>query len=808
MTKHPINTQAGGTRKRAVRIAIAAIACIPLIYGGALIWANQDPTHRLDKIPAAVVDLDQPVTQNGTTVDVGKTVAHDLVANHENDNFDWTETDASAARAGLKNGTYLATITLPKGMSSSAASLGGNAGDAADSRVTITTDDGRNYIVGVAAKTIGLTISQTASKSVSQQYLSQIYSGLDQISSELTTAANGAKQLASGAGTLKSGTAQLATGADQSASGAAQLASGLGTAQSGANQLASGTAQVAAGTSQLADQTAQAATGAQQLATGASQVAAGTSENQSRISQAASGAAQLAAANQKLAGGASTLATGANQVAAGNQKLADSASALNSAVKQLNAAGVSPAAIEAGLNQLSTNATQYVNDVNQLAESCSSLASSNDPALTQLCGQINQVVGPQNGSGYANSAAIAAAAKQLSSAAPTLVNVLNQATGGAQTLADDTQALATGAQQVASGASALSSGAQKAATGANTLSSGLASGESGAAQLNSGAQKVSSGASTLASGLKNGESGAAQLNAGAQQTAGGSQQLASKLTDASSGASDLATGTAQLASGAKSLDSGAGTLASGSGTLAGKLASGAKSVPSYSAADQKHLSDVASQPIALAQSKLNSVPSYGYGLSPYFLALGAWVGGLSIYMLLRAIPLSAVERNRPGWLAALLGYLRGAWISLVQIALLYLIVTLGIGVHPAHPVGLALFLGLAGVAFTAVNHALMVLFGSRGRFLGLILLVLQVAAAGATYPIQTTPAFFQFIHGLLPMTYAANAIRSLIAGGGAGVGQGIVVMVCWGAVSLLISIAVTTARRARRSAMLLPDFAV
>jgi putative membrane protein len=247
---------------------------------------------------------------------------------------------------------------------------------------------------------------------------------------------------------------------------------------------------------------------------------------------------------------------------------------------------------------------------------------------------------------------------------------------------------------------------------------------------------------------------------------------------------------------------------SGSKELASKLADGAASAPSYSAADQKHLSAVGAQPIALEQAKLNSVPSYGYGLAPYFIALGIWVGGLSIYMILRAIPHRSIERGRPGWLAALLGYLRGAWISLVQAALLCLVVTLGIGVHPAHPVGLALFVGLAGLAFTAVNHTLMIVFGSRGRFLGLILLVLQVAAAGATYPIQTTPGFFQVIHGILPLTYAANAIRSLVAGGTAGVGIGVVVMICWMLGALLVSMGVSALRQARKTELLLPDFAI
>jgi len=691
MAKRPFQTDADKRRSRAVRIAIGAIACIPLIYGGALVWANQDPTHRLDKVPAAVVDLDQPVTHDGTTIDVGGSVAKELVADHQSDDFDWVETDAATARAGLKNGTYLATITLPKDLSANAVSLGGTEpADAAASKVKIETDDGRNYIVGVAAKTIGLTISQNAAKSVSQQYLADIYSGMDQIADQLGTAVDGAQQLASGAGTLKAGTAQLDTGAQQSAAGAAKLATGLGSLSTGAQSLASGTAQ--------------------------------------------------------LSSGAQTLASGSNQLAAGADELSSGLDTLKSKTDALPAQS---AQLSRAVSALSSGLTQHADQVNQLIALCRTITTGGagsgtggrggarvDPVVTQLCSQVSQLGSAQQ---------LAAQATQLTSAAPALANAVDQAAGGADTLASKAHEAAAGAQAVATGA---------------------------------------------------------------QQAASGASRLASAAQQAQSGASALATGTAQLADGAKQLDSGAGTLASGSKELASKLAAGKASVPTYSDADKKHLSGVGAQPIALAQSKLNSVPSYGYGLAPYFMALGTWVGGLSIYMLLRAIPHRAIEAGRPGWLAALLGYLRGAWISLVQAALLFLVVTVGIGVHPANPTGLALFVGLASLAFTAVNHCLMVLFGSRGRFLGLILLVLQVAAAGATYPIQTAPAFFQFIHGFLPLTYVANAIRSLVAGGGAGIGQGVVVLVCWGVAALAISVGVTAARHLRKTDLLLPDFAI
>ena len=710
MAKRLPATATDRKRNRAVRIAIGAIACIPLIYGGALVWSNQDPTHRLDEVPAAVVDLDQPVATDGDTVAVGKSVAKNLLDDDSDQDFHWTKTDAATARAGLKDGRFLAVLTLPEDLSQNAVSMGSSDPmQASGSTVTITTNDAENFIVGTIAKSVGTAITQSASQSVSADYLRQVYVGFNDLGTQLNTASDGAQQLAAGATQLESGTAQLSTGAAQSATGAEQLAAGLDTLTAGAQSLAGGTSQVASGASALAS-------GSQSLATGAATLSGGLAQLNSTANDPANGV-QVAAAQ---------LAAGAGQLSAG-----------------LNGDGTP------------TN-PGYLAGVNGLAESCAQLrtaglADSGTPA-GQLCVGIDTVAGTTSGGAHANSDALSA------------------------------------------GAAALVSGTTTLSAQAPALASGIAQASAGAAQLDGKLHDAADGARSLASG--------------AQQSATGAQQLATAAAQAHSGAQQLSAGISQLADGAQSADSGAATLASGSGELAGKLADGAKSVPSFTAAEKAHLSEVASQPVSLATKHLNPVPEYGYGLAPYFMSLGMWVGGLAIYMVLRAIPRRSVEKGRPGWASALLGYARGAGVALAQAAGMYLIVTLGVGVHPAHPVGLALFLGLAGLAFTAVNHALMIVFGSRGRFLGLLLIVLQLSAAGATYPIQTTPGFFQFLHGLLPLTYAVDAIRSLIAGGTAGVGQGVLAMACWLFGTLAISVGVTVYRKFRKVDLVLPDFAI
>ena len=44
-------------------VALIALMCVPVLYGGLYLWANQNPYANLDRVPAAIV-----VDDTGTTV--------------------------------------------------------------------------------------------------------------------------------------------------------------------------------------------------------------------------------------------------------------------------------------------------------------------------------------------------------------------------------------------------------------------------------------------------------------------------------------------------------------------------------------------------------------------------------------------------------------------------------------------------------------------------------------------------------------------------------------------------------------------
>ncbi len=78
---------------------------------------------------------------------------------------------------------------------------------------------------------------------------------------------------------------------------------------------------------------------------------------------------------------------------------------------------------------------------------------------------------------------------------------------------------------------------------------------------------------------------------------------------------------------------------------------------------------------------------------------------------------------------------------------------------------LFLFTGwVAAFVFSIVIYSLTVTFSVIGKAISVIILIIQVAGSGGTFPPELLPNFFQSILRFLPFTHATNAIRETVAG--------------------------------------------
>ena len=242
------------------------LIAVPLIIMGLLTWAFWAPDANHGTAKAAVVNTDEPVQVNGQTIPLGRQLAGYLT-HSEDSAYDWVLTDADDAAAGLADGSYAATVTIPEDFSARATSSAtAKPLEARQAQVRVRTSDAAGVSDPGLADHIAQATQRTLNQQVVQTYLDNVYVGFTSLHRKVGQAADGAAQLADGNRQLDDAAGQLRTGAGQLAAGTAQLASGSGKLASGLTQAERDTAQLPTLTRQLADGADQVADGNEQLA--------------------------------------------------------------------------------------------------------------------------------------------------------------------------------------------------------------------------------------------------------------------------------------------------------------------------------------------------------------------------------------------------------------------------------------------------------------------------------------------------------------------------------------------------------------
>ncbi|MFD3696078.1 YhgE/Pip family protein [Streptomyces sp. NPDC058646] len=269
------------------------------------------------------------------------------------------------------------------------------------------------------------------------------------------------------------------------------------------------------------------------------------------------------------------------------------------------------------------------------------------------------------------------------------------------------------------------------------------------------------------------------LNTGAHKVATGMAQLHTGLGSATSGSGAIDEGVGKLGDGAHSLDGGMYKLVDGNRDLADGLHEGAGKIPDYDQQQRDARTEVMSDPIRLANQSLHKAPNYGTGFAPYFIPLSLWVGAMVAYMLIAPMNRRALSAGASPWRIALAGWLPVVGIGAAQVGLLMAVLhwAPGLGLEMSRPALTVAFLVLVSGCFAAIVQWLNAKFGAAGRILVLAFLMLQLTSAGGTYPVQTSPDFFNAVHPYLPMSYVVESLRRLITGGDLGpVWQGCAVL--------------------------------
>lgn len=833
-------------------LVLLAMSCIPLLYGSLYLYGNWDAYGNVNGIVGALVVEDEGAKDaSGNDLNTGADVKKSLL---DAGTFDWKSVETrDKAVQGVSDGTYDFALVIPKDFSARLVSTGsfkpdekGNTGpiNPQAAGLEIITNDANNYVLTNIVTKAGTAVRDSVASKVGDKTANTLLASFTTIHGKMNEAADGADKINANTVKLSDAMTQLADGTGTLNDGAVKLADGSEQLVDGSSRLIEGQNKLADGSSQLADGAGTLNQGAGKVNDGAVKLADGSSTLTNGASDAHNGASQLADGSAALANGTGSLKKGANDLAQGAQQVADGTHSLKNALDQdgvrqlpgtltamcqnLNSIDTSAPSGDFGTDLSNTVVSKVAEDTRQklapLVESGSISQETADAIVANINSeQTKSAVASANDQALKNHLAQhGQAGSDVLAKLQTLKNDNCVATGESaaaqklSTLIDGVDKLDSGATAVAQGAGTLRDGITKLDSGATTLADGSAKLADGTGKVADGASTLNNGAAQLADGtgeLKNGtgnlHNGAQQLADGEKEAVDGQNKLHEGATTLQDGSSQLADGTGKLNSSTGQIADGTGQLKDGTGQLSTGLQNGTRQIPNLNEEQQKDVASVMSSPVDLEHSSLANGRNYGEGMGPFFMCLALWIGGLMLVQTLRPLNNRALASKAPTARIILGSWLPFGLIGIAQAVLMFAAVKFGLGFQMAHPWLAFLFLCFVATIFTLFIHGVVVFFGSPGKLIALIIMILQLITAGGTMPYETLPHAMRWMHDFFPMGYAVTGMRRLSYGINESSLMPIMMyLLLWGAVGLVLGYLGTRRDRIWSLKKLIPEITV
>lgn len=273
-------------------------------------------------------------------------------------------------------------------------------------------------------------------------------------------------------------------------------------------------------------------------------------------------------------------------------------------------------------------------------------------------------------------------------------------------------------------------------------------------QLIGGIGEINANQVKLQQGIHALYSGATSLNAGASQLTAGMGEL-------SAGAGKITEGTGKLADGSAELQAGSEKLQDGTSELNEKLGAGAEAANSVQADDDTY--DMMGEPVKVDKNEINTVPNYGTGFAPYFISLGLFVGALIISIVFGLKEPAVKPASATQWFFGKLGVI--TIIGVLQALLVDFVLLVGLGIEVQSVPLFILTTILTSMVFVTLIQMLVTALADVGRFIAILILIMQLTTSAGTFPLVLIPEALQSFNAFFPMTYSVQAFKAVISSG-------------------------------------------
>lgn len=655
---------------------------------------------------------------------------------------------------------------------------------------------------GVAALQTGATKLSTGSKSLKL--------GISQYTNGVSTAQAGSKQLVANNKALNAGVAQLSSGSKELKDGTGTLSAGLGSLLT----------QTKNTSSDLGAKLKENESKKDYLVNSRESFDENFKQFNSSLQQLNASLGNAAVATSKKTTTSENESAKVAVQSASNAK--SNVSNLKSKVSKLKNSSVldklsaeDKEALLAEINDVDSAASDVENDVDETYSNAQKATKTSVTTTTQdaSSGQIEAIKKSVAGL-TASAEKLLGASQQLTAGEKAMMNGLYEGLNEVKTTLDrqgttqDTMGMIQALTQLSEGATRVQTGMTSLESGINDSKSGLKIGianytagveslntglttltnnskalNSGATQLNSGISQVSSKLPTFKSGTTKLYNGTKTLKSGTATLVANNNTLNSGAGQLASGAGQIADGSNKLAAGSTTLGNGIGTLQSGSKTLKDSLQKGADQVNSIKAT--KKTNKMFAAPVKAKNVEYSHVDNNGHAMAPYMMSVGLFVACMAFTLMYPLMEKNEeVKSGLQWWLSKV------TVMAAVSIAQAVVMVAVLIGINGLEPNYVGKTFGmavLASMAFMALICFGEMLLNRVGSYVMLVFMVVQLGAAGGTYPLDMAPHFYTVLHKYMPFSYTVHAFRHTLSMDGQ-IGQDVAVFVGILVVSTLATI--------------------
>ena len=699
------------TRNVIAVIVSMGLVVVPALYAWFNIAASWDPYGNTKALKVAVANNDKGYKSDlvPVRVNVGETIIGTL---HANDQLDWQFVNSDKAIDGVKSGEYYAAIVIPKGFSADMMTL--FSPDIKHAQLKYYLNEKINpiapHITDQGATTVVNTIDKTFAKTIAQV-------GLDLASNILRYSQS--PQMAEYMRNLDDNLTTMAdtlTGASQQVTAYSQL---LGSA----NDIVDSTGRLLSSATKAGKQARNA------------------------LKQGKSGATSLTLAGTSVT---SSVNTALNQVSdAFDQVAAKVNKAFDALGKDSDTAASQLATLSEQVSSGESLYDTYITSLNHMRESVEQLPDSDSAkqALLEAIDREITLLEAAKGDSQKLAQQLKDASTQVTqdtaAAERSRKEILNRIASAKQSISNVRDDYATNVKP-------------KIDALASTVSTLISQTDGMITQLNGTADDLDDVTSGVGSNV-----------ASIQSTLGA---IAKKLNSSAATVKELIT----------KLDSPDSDSVSDSGE--------SDELRALTTANASTLSTLISAPVALHRVSVYPIANYGSAMAPFYTILSIWVGAIILCAMLK-VTISDREKahvlglgdtlpriagpsgpgNASRWGLRLDHEYFGRYAIFALLALLQgTLVCLGdmyfLGVQANHALQFLAVGWLAALVFSNIVYTLTVSFGDIGKAVAVVLLVMQVAGSGGTFPIETLPKFFQMLYPFLPFPHAIDAMHAAMAG--------------------------------------------